>query len=135
RSDHPLGRPRARPRIGARRLCGGGGVTAPFPTRKQEEWRYADLDALQPVWEQFAEPLTLTVGPGESFEQVWLATDDEVQVRRVQLALEQGARARLFVLNTAAHYGRIELEVSLAESADFELFGANIGAGVSTNEI
>ena len=23
-------------------------MTAPFPTRKQEEWRYADLDALQP---------------------------------------------------------------------------------------
>ena len=34
-------------------------MTAPFPTRKQEEWRYADLDALKPVWEQFAEPLTI----------------------------------------------------------------------------
>ena len=61
-------------------------MTAPFPTRKQEEWRYADLDALQPVWEQFAEPLTLTVGPGESFEEVWLPTGDDVQVRRVQCA-------------------------------------------------
>ena len=59
----------------------------PFPTRKQEEWRYADLDALQPVWEQFAEPVTLTVGPGESFEEVWLPTSDDVQVRRVQIAL------------------------------------------------
>ena len=47
-------------------------MTAPFPTRKQEEWRYADLDALKPVWEQFAEPLTLTIGAGESFEEVWL---------------------------------------------------------------
>jgi Fe-S cluster assembly protein SufD len=110
-------------------------VTAPFPTRKQEEWRYADLDALQPVWEQFAEPLTLTVGPGESFEEVWLPSADDVQVRRMQIALEQGARARLFMLNTAPVYGRIELEVSLAEDATFELFGANIGSGLSTNEI
>jgi Fe-S cluster assembly protein SufD len=110
-------------------------VTAPFPTRKQEEWRYADLDALQPVWEQFAEPLTLTVGPGESFEDVWLPSADDVQVRRVQIALEAGAKARLFVLNTAPVYGRIELEISLAEGADFELFGANIGTGLSTNEI
>ena len=110
-------------------------MTAPFPTRKQEEWRYADLEALQPVWEQFAEPLTLTVGPGESFEKIWLPTLDEVQVRRVQIALEAGATARLFVLNTAPVYGRIELEVSLAEGADFELFGANIGTGLSTNEI
>ena len=110
-------------------------MTAPFPTRKQEEWRYADLDALQPVWERFAEPLTLTVGPGESFEDVWLPTADDVDVRRVRIALEANAKARLFMLNTAPVYGRIELEVSLAEGADFELFGANIGTGLSTNEI
>jgi Fe-S cluster assembly protein SufD len=110
-------------------------MTAPFPTRKQEEWRYADLDALQPVWEQFAEPLTLTVGPDESFEQVWLPTADDVQVRRFQIALEKGAKARLFMLNTAPVYGRIELEVSLAEDANLELFGANVGTGLSTNEI
>ena len=106
-----------------------------FPTRKQEEWRYADLDALQPVWEQFAEPVTLTVGSGEELEEIWLPVAGDVQVRRVQIAIEQGAKARLFVLNTAPVYGRIELEVSLAKGADFELFGANIGTGLSTNEI
>ena len=110
-------------------------MTAPFPTRKQEEWRYADLDALQPVWEQFAEPLTLTVGPDESFEEVWLPTPDDVHVKRVQIALEAGAKARLFVLNTAPVYGRIELEVILADRTNFELYGANIGTGLSTNEV
>jgi Fe-S cluster assembly protein SufD len=110
-------------------------VTAPFPTRKQEEWRYADLDALQPVWERFAEPVTVTVGVGEELEEIWLPVANDVQVRRVQLALEEGAKARLFMLNTAPVYGRVELEVSLAEGANFELFGANIGTGLSTNEI
>ncbi len=110
-------------------------MTAPFPTRKQEEWRYADLAALQPVWEQFAEPMTLTIGPGEAFEEIWLPVADDVQLRRIQLALEERAKARLFILNTAPVYGRIELEVSLAEGAEFELFGANIGTGLSTNEI
>ncbi len=110
-------------------------MTAPFPTRKQEEWRYADLDALQPVWEQFAEPLTLTIGAGEDFEDVWLPTGDDVHVKRMQIALEADVRARLFVLNTAPVYGRIELEVSLAQGADFELYGANIGTDLSTNEI
>jgi Fe-S cluster assembly protein SufD len=110
-------------------------MTAPFPSRKQEEWRYADLDALQPVWEQFAEPLTVTVGAGESFEEVWLPSNDDVQGRRVHIALEAGAKARLFMLNTAPVYGRIELQVSLGEGAEFELFGANIGTGLSTNEI
>jgi Fe-S cluster assembly protein SufD len=109
-------------------------MTAPFPTHKQEEWRYADLEALQPVWEQFAEPLTLTVGAGESLEDVWLPGCDDVQLRRVTLALGEGSKARIFALNIAPVYGRIELEVSLAEGAEFELFGANIGTGLSTNE-
>jgi Fe-S cluster assembly protein SufD len=110
-------------------------MTAPFPTHKQEEWRYADLDALKPVWERFAEPLTLTVGAGESLEEVWIPVADDVQLRRVRLALGDGAEARIFALNTAPVYGRIELEVSLADGAEFELRAANIGAGLSTNEI
>ena len=110
-------------------------MTAPFPTRRQEEWRYADLDALKPVWEQFAEPVTLTIGADESIEEIWLPVPDDVQLRRVQLALGAKAKARIFVLNTAPVYGRIELEVSLEDGAEFELFGANIGAGLSTNEI
>ena len=110
-------------------------MTAPFPTHRQEEWRYADLDALKPVWDQFAEPVTLTVGAGESLEEVWLPVIDDVQLRRVQLALGEGAKARIFALNTAPVYGRIELEVSLEEGAEFELFAANIGTGLSTNEI
>jgi Fe-S cluster assembly protein SufD len=79
--------------------------------------------------------VTLTVGAGEELEEVWLSVTDDVQLRRIQLALEEGAKARIFALNTAPVYGRIELEVSLAEGADFELFGANIGTGLSTNEI
>jgi Fe-S cluster assembly protein SufD len=110
-------------------------MTAPFPSHKQEEWRYADLEALKPVWEQVAEPVTLTVGAGESLEEVWLPVADDVQLRRVRLALGATAKARIFALNTAPVYGRIELEVSLEDEAEFELYGANIGTGLSTNEI
>ncbi len=110
-------------------------MTAPFPTNRQEEWRYADLDSLRPVWEQFAEPVTLTVGGGEDLEEIWLPVASDVQLRRVQLALGPRAKARIFALNTAPVYGRVELEVSLEQGAEFELFGANIGSGPSTNEI
>ena len=110
-------------------------MTAPFPSRKQEEWRYADLDALQPVWEQFADAVTLTVGAGGELEEIWLPVADDVQLRRVNLALGKDAKVRIFALNNAPVYGRIELEVSLDEGADFELYGANIGTGLSTNEI
>ena len=110
-------------------------MTAPFPTRKQEEWRYADLDALKPVWEQFADPHTIVVAAGETFEEVWLPAADDVQVRRVNIALGEGAKARLFALNRASVYGRVEIEVSLEADANFELYAANIGDGQSTNEI
>ena len=110
-------------------------MTAPFPTRKQEEWRYADLDALQPVWEQASEPERIAILPGQSLEQVWLPSGDAVEVRRVAISLGASAKIRLFVLNTAEQYGRIELEVSLAEGAEFELFAAHIGTDLSTNEI
>ena len=110
-------------------------MTAPFPSHKQEEWRYADLDALKPVWEQFAEPVTLTVGAREELEETWLPVAEDVKLRRVRLALGADAKARIFALNIAPVYGRIELEVSLEEGASFELFGANIGTGLSTNEI
>jgi Fe-S cluster assembly protein SufD len=110
-------------------------MTAPFPTRKQEEWRYADLDALKPVWEQFAEPRTVVVAAGETLEEVWLPAPNDVQVKRVNIALGEGARARLFALNTTSVYGRVEIEVSLEADAEFELYAANIGGGQSTNEI
>ena len=110
-------------------------MTAPFPTRRQEEWRYADLEALKPIWEQLSAPESIAVLAGQSLEQVWLPGADDVQVRRVQIALGEGSRARIFVLNTAAHYGRIELDVTLTSDADFELFGANIGGGSSNLEI
>jgi Fe-S cluster assembly protein SufD len=110
-------------------------MTAPFPTRKQEEWRYADLDALQPVWEQFGEPERIAILPGQSLEQVWLPSGDSVEVRSVAISLGAGAKMRLFILNTAEQYGRVELDVSLAEGAEFDLFGANIGTDLSTNEI
>ncbi|GAA4708971.1 SufD family Fe-S cluster assembly protein [Sphingomonas lutea] len=110
-------------------------MTAPFPSRKQEAWRYADLDALKPVWDQLGDVATLTVGAGETLEQVWLPSGDDVQVRRVRMTLDDGARARIFALNVAPVYGRIELEVTLGEGADFELYAANIGGGISTNEV
>ena len=110
-------------------------MTAPFPTRALEEWRYADLEALQPVWELLGEPERVAVLPGQKLEQVWLPTGDAVQVRRVNVSLAAGASARIFALNAAEQYGRIELQVDLADGADFELFAANIGTGLSTNEI
>ena len=106
-----------------------------LPTRKLEAYRYADIDALASVWTSLAPAERVEIAAQQSLQQIWLPSGDEIDVRRVEMVVEAGAVVRIFALNTAARYGRYELEVTLHEGADFALFGANIGGGNSTLEI
>jgi Fe-S cluster assembly protein SufD len=106
-----------------------------LPTRKLEAFRYADIDALESVWSDLAPPERIGIAAQQRLQQVWLPNDDNVQVRRVEMTLREGASARIFALNTASRYGRIELDVTLHDGADFQFDAANIGAGESTLEI
>ena len=106
-----------------------------LPTRKDEAYRYADVAALASVWRDLATPDRIEIAAQQSLQQIWLPSDGDVQVRRVEVTLRAGASARIFALNTATRYGRIELDVRLHEGADFQLDAANIGGGNSTLEI
>ena len=106
-----------------------------LPTRKLEAYRYADIEALASVWTSLAQPERIEIAAGQKLQQIWLPNPDPVQVRRVELALEAGATANVFALNSATTYGRIELDVSLADGAHFGLDAANIGGGNATLEI
>ena len=106
-----------------------------LPTRKLEAYRYADIDALASVWSVLAAPETLTVAEHQSMQQIWLPSTEPVQVRRAQIDIAGGGSARLFVLNTASEYGRVELDVTLGSDAHFALSAANIGGGSSNLEI
>ncbi len=105
------------------------------PTRKLEAYRYADVAALASVSGDLAPPERIAVAAQQSVQQIWLPGDDPVQVRRVEIALEAGATLNIFALNTATTYGRIEIDVSLADGAHFGLGAANIGGGSATLEI
>jgi Fe-S cluster assembly protein SufD len=109
-------------------------VTA-LPTRKLEAFRYADIDALASVWSELATPERIEIAAQQRLQQIWLPGGDEVQVRRVELTLNAGASASIFALNTASRYGRIELDVTLHDGADFAFDAANIGGGEATLEI
>lgn len=106
-----------------------------LPTRKLEAYRYADIDALASVWSELAAPEAIETAAQQKLQQVWLPNGEEVQVRRVELTLHAGASAAIFALNTASRYGRIELDVTLHDGADFAFDAANIGGGESTLEI
>jgi Fe-S cluster assembly protein SufD len=106
-----------------------------LPTRKDEAFRYSDIDALGSVWDALAEPERIEIAAQQELQQIWLPTGDPIAVRRVEMVLEAGASARIFALGNAATYGRIELDVALHEGARFEFNAAIVGAGESTNEI
>ena len=106
-----------------------------LPTRKLEAYRYADIDALASVWSDLASPQRVEIAAQQKLQQIWLPSGDEVDVRRVEMVLEAGATARIFALNNASRYGRIELDVTLHEGADFSFNAANIGGDSATMEI
>ena len=106
-----------------------------LPTRKLEAYRYADIDALASVWSDLSPPETIAIAAQQKLQQIWLPSADDVQIRRVELTVREGASVTIFALNTASRYGRIELDVRLHEGAHFELHAANVGAGKATLEI
>jgi len=108
---------------------------AELPTRKDEAYRYADLDALTRVWGELADAHEIVVPTGASDSPVVIALAQETEVHRARIVLEPGATLALFVLNGATRYGRIEMDVEVREGAHFELSAANIGGGSATQEI
>jgi Fe-S cluster assembly protein SufD len=106
-----------------------------LPTRKLEAYRYADIDALASVWGELAQPERVEIAAQQKVQQIWLPSGDEIDIRRVEMVLDAGAAASIFALNNASRYGRIELDVTLHEGADFAFHAANIGGGNSTLEV
>ena len=77
----------------------------------------------------------MEIAAQQKLQQIWLPSGEDVDVRRVEITLAAGAEMSIFALNTAADYGRIEIDVTLHENARFELHAANIGTANSNLEI
>ncbi|MGN6356043.1 MAG: SufD family Fe-S cluster assembly protein [Novosphingobium sp.] len=103
-----------------------------LPTRKSEEFRYADLDALAKLW-PLPERERISVPEGGSFTRA--IVQEAGGVTQLSLDLAKGATASIHVLNAGGDYGRIELEVTLHEGAEFTLGGAQLGTASQNLEI
>jgi Fe-S cluster assembly protein SufD len=107
-------------------------MTATLPTRRDEAWRYSDMEALARLWPLPA-PESIMVPAGGSFARA--IVQDAGDIRQIDLTLGKGAVAKLHVLNIGGAYGRIEMNVTLHEGADFTLGAVQIGGGEQTLEI
>lgn len=109
--------------------------TATLPTRRDEAWRYADIEALKrlgadalDVWKE------ISLEPGESRLHCMVVGGDAPELHRIRLTLGEGARAELFVTNAGEDYTRVEIEVTLGRGAHFEFGGVTIGGGDAVRE-
>ncbi|MEN2785266.1 SufD family Fe-S cluster assembly protein [Sphingomonas qilianensis] len=109
---------------------------ATLPTRRDEGWRYSDLEAVASVWPVPA-PELIDVPAGTSISRVILqdAALDAVAVRDYRVVLHPGATATFHVLNIGGRLGRVTIDVTCHEGAHFELGGAMLGGGDQTLEI
>ena len=116
-------------------------MTSPLalPTRKDEAWRYSDLEALTRVWPDVpGKREAIDVAAGESITRIVVQDAGDVGAVTVEdytITLGRDARAEFYILNTGGQFGRITLDVTLSEGAHFEMGGAIIGGETQTLEI
>ena len=135
-----------------------------LPTRKQEDWRYSDLEALREVWPQdiattrtlsvaagerarlddhltgsdwHNETVTIDLGAGATLDGIIVQARDGLAVttQHYRISLGAGARCNLNLLATGSRFGRIAVDVDMGEASDFNLGGAMIAGGDQTLEI
>jgi Fe-S cluster assembly protein SufD len=106
--------------------------TAALPSRRDEAWRYADIDAVTAAWPLPA-PESIVVPAGGDFHRA--IVQDAGAIHQIEMSIGKSATASLHILNIGGAYGRIELAVTLHEGADFHLGAAQIGGGEQNLEI
>lgn len=99
-------------------------TTATLPTRRDEAWRYSDIDAVTAAWPLPA-PESIIVPAGGDFSRA--IVQDAGAIHQIEMSVGKNAKAALHVLNIGGAYGRIELAVTLHEGADFHFGAAQIG--------
>ncbi|MFT4053989.1 MAG: SufD family Fe-S cluster assembly protein [Novosphingobium sp.] len=108
-------------------------VELALPTRKDEDFRYSDIAALETVWPIVTEEITVADGAEDALQIV--ETGAGAVARHIAITLGKGAKFDLRVLTAGPAYGRIAVDVRLAEGADFTLGAAQLATAEETLEI
>ena len=104
-----------------------------LPTRREEDFRYADLAALEQVWPVAVE--TIRVAAGESGNLALVLDGTAPVAREIAITLGDGASFDLRVLNAGSGYGRVAVRIELGRGASFTLGAAQLAGGTQTVEI
>lgn len=108
-----------------------------LPTRRDEEWRYAPADVLAGLKAlPEAEHIVVEAGKNETLcKYLSTGAEGKVDIQRYQIDIAEGARCEAFFLLSGGGYKRLDIDVTLAEGAHFELGAVGIGRGDEVTEI
>ncbi|HSJ78080.1 MAG TPA: SufD family Fe-S cluster assembly protein [Erythrobacter sp.] len=110
-------------------------ATLTLPTRRDEAWRYADMDGVARLGVDALDAWQVIEVPAEtSVARCMVVGSDAPEIHRFRVNLGEGAQAAFFVTNAGRDYTRVEIEVRLAKGAHFEFGGVTIGGGKATRE-
>ena len=104
----------------------------PLPTKREEAWRYSDIDALARAWPLPAAECVVVPAGGHFARTI---VQNSGSVHQLDIAIGKGATAAIHILNIGGEYGRVELNVTLHKQADFKLGAVQIGGGTQNLEI
>jgi Fe-S cluster assembly protein SufD len=107
-----------------------------LPSRRDEDWRYSDIAAVESVWPIFPEVIEVTEGNSEDRLILQLGgAGDGASIRQLTVLLAAEARMTLHLVLSGGGYGRIAVDVTLEQGAHFELGGVIIASGEQVLEI
>ncbi|MDO6416672.1 SufD family Fe-S cluster assembly protein [Sphingomonas sp. BIUV-7] len=106
-----------------------------LPTKRDETWRYSDLEAVARVWPVATHAHVVPAGETLALPILLDAADDAVTIEDHEIEIGASAQAIVHVAITSGRLGRVFVKVRLAEGAHFELTGAIVGGGSDTHEI
>jgi Fe-S cluster assembly protein SufD len=107
-----------------------------LPTRRDEAFRYSDIDALVTApLRDAVETVVISAGDRFARQIINCADADDVIVQNLAITLEAGAKAAIHILNAGGRLGRITLDVTLHHGADFSLNAVQLGSGTQTVEL
>ncbi len=107
----------------------------PLPTRRDEAFRYSDMDALAGAWPVAVETIIVAKDSNHSLDIINTAPESDVFTRHIHLTLLSGARSTIHILNAGGRLGRIVLDVTLHEHSDVYLYAVQLGGGAQTVEL
>ncbi len=106
-----------------------------LPTRRDEAFRYSDVEALASAWPVAVEAIVVDQDSNHSLHIMNTAPDTEVFTRHIHLTLQSGSRSTIHILNAGGRLGRIVLDVTLHEQSNFYLNAVQLGGGQQTVEL